>query len=70
MANWTTVFEMGEKAPDGSDVCLAVWLRQWFAGTGDGHISREGEVLLAADEEAQAYYDEAMEKMAKETSYE
>lgn len=31
---------------------------------------REGEVLLAADEEAQAYYDEAMEKMAKETSYE
>ena len=78
MANWTTVFEMGEKAPDGSDVCLAVWLRQWFAGTGDGHISREGEVpepdrlglLKAADEEAQAYYDEAMEKMAKETSYE
>lgn len=31
---------------------------------------RKGEVLLAADEEAQAYYDEAMEKMAKETSYE
>lgn len=69
MANWTTVFEMGEKAPDGSDVCLAVWLRQWFAGTGDGHISRDGETLLASGAEAQSYYDEVMRKMDEESIY-
>jgi len=61
MAEWQTVFEMKpKKRKSDPDRCLRVWRRQWFAGTGDGHISRDGETLVAEGAAAQKFYDDAM----------
>ena len=67
MATWQTVYEL-ERNPDGTskkmsngrEKCLRVWSRQWFAGVGDGFISREGERLEAEGAEAQRLYDKEL----------
>lgn len=57
MATWQKVYEMDKRK---SNKCLRVWYRQWFAGTGDGFLSHDGEILEAEGVEAQRIYDQDM----------
>lgn len=57
MATWQKVYEMDER---NKRKCVRVWSRQWFAGTGDGFLSHDGEVLEAEGAEAQRLYDQEM----------
>jgi hypothetical protein len=62
MNTWKTVYEMDEKNPN---KCLRVWRRKWYAGSGDGYISHDGEVLEAEGYAAQNIYDDEMEANEK-----
>lgn len=68
MATWQTVYETDGKLRDGRDKCVRVWTRQWFAGVGDGFISREGERLEAEGAEAQRLYDECLREYRESAS--
>ncbi len=72
MATWQTVYELernpvgtAKKMRDGREKCVRVWSRQWFAGVGDGFISREGERLEAEGAEAQRIYDACLREYSE-----
>jgi len=64
-------FEMApKKRKSDPDRCLRVWARQWYPNgpTGDGYLSRDGEVLIAEGRAAQELYDNAMRRLAAEAA--